>query len=67
MESECNKSEIVSPSLLLQEYKMEYVQLRFAFLGSEWLPRNRVSLETELQALKNIDAMTKLRVKAVKA
>ena len=64
MESEHDKSEIVSPSLLPQEYEMEYVRnffdSRFAFLGSEWLPRNGVSLETELQELDNIDTMAKL-------
>lgn len=69
MEVECDKVEIVSPLLLPQEYEMEYVQSffdpRFTFLGSEWLPYNRIPLETELQELKYINMMGKPSVERV--
>ena len=69
MEVECDKVEIVNPLLLPQEYEMEYVQSffdpRFTFLGSEWLPNNRIPLETELQELKYINTMSKPSVERV--
>ena len=56
MDSRCNAvdqvKEIVSPSLLPQEWEMGLVKKffdeRFAFMDSEWLPRGGVSLENEL-------------------
>ena len=45
--------EIVSPALLPQEWELEHVKNffdpRFAFMDSEWLPRNGIPLESEQQ------------------
>ena len=42
------EKQVVSPSLLLQKWEMEYVENffdeRFAFMDSEWLPRGGISL-----------------------
>ena len=46
--------ELVSPSLLPQKWEMDFVKNfldeRFAFMDSEWLPRSGVSLENELSS-----------------
>ena len=42
------EKQVVSPSLFLQKWGMEYVENffdeRFAFMDSEWLPRDGISL-----------------------
>ena len=56
MDSQCNAvekvKEIVSPSLLPQKWKMDLVKSfldkRFTFTDSEWLPLGEVSLENKL-------------------
>ena len=49
MDLQCDaEKQVVSPSLLPQKWEMEYVENffdeRFAFMDSEWLPRDGISL-----------------------
>ena len=49
MDLQCDaEKQVVSPSLLPQKWEMEYVENffdeRFAFMDSEWLPHDGISL-----------------------